>query len=130
GSTGTEGSELAGDYHSGPLSVIIPFGLPGMFAFIWFLVAGFKVVRRNYRFGDPAFRRVNMFLLAFFIAKVIFFFGVFGGFYSDLASFTGLLALSVSINGGMAQKAVAPAEPTMVVNRFKLQPPAAKPVVA
>ncbi len=130
GSTGTEGTELASDYHNGPLSVIIPFGLPGTLAFLWFLVAGFKVLRRNYRFGDPAFRRVNTFLLAHFIAKVIFFFGVFGGLYGDLASFTGLLALSVAINGGMAQKAVAPAEPTMVVNRFKLQPPASKPVVA
>src|SRR5207245_4892911 len=98
-STGSEGAELAGDYHNGPLSVIIPFGLPGTIAFIWFLVAGFKVVRRNYLFGDPAFHRVNTFLFAYFIARVIFFFLVFGGLYRVLPSFTGLLALSVSING-------------------------------
>src|SRR6266404_3836678 len=129
-STGSEGAELAGDYHSGPLSVIIPFGLPGTLAFIWFLVAGFKVVRRNYLFGDPAFRRVNTFLLAYFVAKVIFFFGVFGGLYSDLAGFTGLLALSVSINGGAAKKALAPAQPTVVLNRFRIPPPTTKPLPA
>ena len=129
-STGAEGAELAGDYHNGPLSVIIPFGLPGTIAFIWFLVAGFKVVRRNYLFGDPAFHRVNTFLFAYFIARVIFFFLVFGGLYSDLASFTGLLALSVSINGGAAKKALAPAQPTVVLNRFRIPPPTTKPLPA
>ena len=31
-----EGAELAGDYHNGPLSVIVPFGIPGVIAFLWF----------------------------------------------------------------------------------------------
>src|ERR1044071_1019205 len=130
GTTGSESSELAGDYHNGPLSVIVPFGIPGTVAFIWFLAAGFKVLRRNYIFGDPAFHGINTFLLAYFTARVILFFLVFGGLYSDLAIFIGLIALSVSINGGMARKAAAPAQRVMVINRFKLQPPGTKPVAA
>ena len=34
------GAELAGDYHSGPLSVIIPFGLWGVIGFLWLIGAG------------------------------------------------------------------------------------------
>jgi hypothetical protein len=30
----------AGDYHNGPLSILIPFGLFGMIAFLWLLGAG------------------------------------------------------------------------------------------
>jgi len=127
--TGTEGTELAGDFHSGPLSVIIPFGIPGTIAFLWFLVAGLKVLRNNYLFGDATFRRVNTFLLAHFIAKAIFFFAIFGSLYNDLQSFIGLLALSISINGGMARPVLVP-QPKIAFNRFKLQPPAARPVSA
>lgn len=125
----SEGAELVGDYHNGPLSVIVPFGIPGTLAFLWFLVSGFKVLRRNYQFGDPVFRKVNTFLFAHFLAKVIFFFGVFGGFYSELASFTGLVALSVAINGGVSKKAIA-AQPKEVASRFRLQPASARAVGA
>jgi len=126
----TEGAELVGDYHSGPLSIIVPFGIPGTLAFLWLLAGGLKVLRRNYLYGDPAFQRINTFLLAHFLAKSIFFFTIFGGFYGDLAGFIGLLALSISINGGMAQKPELAAQPKMVVNRFKLRPPAPRPLGA
>jgi hypothetical protein len=129
GSTGTEVAELAGDYHNGPLSVLIPFGIPGMIAFIWLLAAGYKVLRSNYLHGDPAFHRVNTFLLAYFLAKIIFFFGIFGSLYSDLPGFIGLLALSVSVNGGMAKPEVVPQhEPAE--DRVRLAPPAVRPASA
>ena len=35
-----EGAAMAGDYHNGPLSVLIPFGIWGLAAFVWLLVAG------------------------------------------------------------------------------------------
>jgi hypothetical protein len=118
-----EGSELAGDYHNGPLSVIVPFGIFGVFGFLWFLFASGRVLYQNYVFGNPVFRRVNTFLFAYFLCKAIFFFAVFGSLYSDLATFIGLVALSVSINGGAAKPAVAP-RPKVVFNRFKLHPSA------
>ena len=43
---------LASDYHNGPLSVLIPFGVWGAAAFIWFLWAGGRVLYRNYKFGS------------------------------------------------------------------------------
>jgi hypothetical protein len=110
GENSAAGSALAGDYHSGPLSVIIPLGIFGVIAFFWFLGAGTKLLLRNYRYGDPALMQINRYLLAQFIAKTIFFFAVFGSLYSDLITFTGLLGLSVCVNGGMARKsAPAPA---------------------
>jgi hypothetical protein len=117
------GSELAGDYHNGPLSVIMPFGIFGVFGFLWFLFASGRVLYRNYRFGNPVFRRVNTFLFAYFLAKVIVFIAVFGSLYSDLPAFIGLVALSVSINGGQARPAPVP-RPKIVFNRFRLHPSA------
>ena len=95
----TEVAILAGDYHSGPLSVIIPFGFFGAIGFLWFLFAALRVMYYNYLHGNPDLRRVNAFLLASFIGKLVFFFAVFGSLFSDLALFTGLAGLSVSLNG-------------------------------
>jgi hypothetical protein len=104
----SEGAEVAGDYHNGPLSVIIPFGLLGVGGLLWFFAAGLRAVYLNYRYGPPAYHRVNTFLYAYFAAKVFFFFTVFGSLYSDLPAFAGLLALSISLNGGVAKPATVP----------------------
>ncbi len=95
---------LAGDYHSGPLSVIIPFGIFGAIGFLWFLGAAIRGLYFNYRYGDPSLQRINTFLLAYFVAKTIFFFAIFGAFSSDLFTFVGLIGLSISLNGGIKQK--------------------------
>jgi len=101
-----ETSRIAGDYHSGPLSVLISFGLPGVVAFLWFLVAGTKALYQNYTYGNPILRNLNIFLLAFFIARTIQFFFVYGDVRYDLYLFTGLVGLSVAINGGVLKKPV------------------------
>jgi hypothetical protein len=98
-------SVLAGDYHNGPLSVVIPFGIYGLAAFIWFLGAGVRVLYRNYRHGDPELQRINTFLFASFVTHIVFFVFIYGAFYSDLYRFTGLLGLSVALNGGARQRA-------------------------
>lgn len=119
-----EGSILAGDYHNGPLSVIMPFGLAGVAAFLWFLGAGIKVLYYNYKYGDPALHRINTYFLAMFIAKIIFFFGVFGSLYSDLALFTGILGMNVSLNGGMRQPVRVPKKRTAPTWKFARAQPA------
>jgi hypothetical protein len=101
------GAVLAGDYHNGPLSVLLPFGLYGAIAFVWFLVAGLRVLHRNWKFGDPALRTVNTLLLAAFAAHAIFFFCIFGALDSDMAVFAGLLGLGVALNGAGAVPAGA-----------------------
>lgn len=124
-----EGAELVGDYHNGPLSVILPFGIFGAIAFIWLMVAGIRVMYHNYQFGDPAYRNLNTFLFAYFVVKVVFFFAVFGSLHSDLQLFLGLLGLSISVNGGVAKPVVVPA-PQVVFNRFKLHPSVRRPAGA
>ncbi len=94
-----EAALVVGDYHSGPLSVIIPFGVFGLIGFLWLLLAGGQVLYRNYRFSDPALRNINTFLLSYFITRVVFYFGGFGSFFSDLPLFLGVLGLSVALNG-------------------------------
>jgi hypothetical protein len=92
------GALMMGDYHNGPLSVIIPFGIWGVIAFLAFIYVAIKVLYRHYSQGDPALRRINALLLASFLARTILFFFVFGTIYSDMFLFTGILGLSVALN--------------------------------
>jgi hypothetical protein len=93
------GAVVAGDYHNGPLSVLIPFGVFGLIGFIWLMVAGLRLLYFYHRFGPPEFQRINTFLLAAFLAKVCFFVFIFGSINSDLCTFLGILGVSVSLNG-------------------------------
>jgi hypothetical protein len=100
-----ESAILAGDYHSGPLSVIIPFGIWGAIGWIWLMVAGIRALYLNYRNSPPELRSANRFLFAYFLAKVLLFHAVFGSFHSDFAPFAGLLGLSIALNNGIRKPA-------------------------
>jgi O-antigen ligase len=126
---GLESTEMSGDYHNGPLSVILPFGLFGAIAFIWLLVAGLRVLYQNYRFGDPALHNINTFLFTLYIVSAIYFIAVYGQFRSEIHGFLGLIALGISLNGGVAKPAVAP-RPKVVFDRFKLHPSVRRPAGA
>jgi hypothetical protein len=102
-----EGSLVAGDFHSGPLSILIPFGVFGVAAFVWVLYAGYKVLAWNYRYGDARLRSVNRTLLAYYLTYCIGFFCIFGAFTDQLYVFLGICGMSVSINGGVKKKAVS-----------------------
>jgi len=123
------GFTLASDYHNGPLSVIIPFGIWGCIGFLWFLVAAIKVLWANHKYGDPEIKGFNVFLLSYFLAKTILFFFIFGGLYGDLVVFVGLVGFSISLNGGVAKPVTAPVHPQVVFNRFRPLP-AARPVAS
>jgi hypothetical protein len=96
---------LAGDYHNGPLSVIIPFGIWGVIGFIWFLAAAWKLLYRNFKYGDPSLHIINVFMFSAFVVKVVMFFVIFGGFYSDMQWFVGYVGMSVCLNNGIAKPA-------------------------
>lgn len=113
---------LAQDYHSGPLSIIIPFGVWGVLGWLWFLAAAFRALYWNYRNGDPAVQTINTFLLAYFAAKVILFFVVFGTFYKDLAVFAGIVGLSISLNNGIRKPKRSPATRRLVRPRTLWRP--------
>jgi len=103
---------LAGSYHSGPLSVVMTFGIWGIITLIWFWIAAIWVLRCNYHYGDPALRTVNTFLLAVFLVRVFSFIFIAGDFASDMLFFGGGLGLSVALNGGVCRLASAPARET------------------
>lgn len=105
---GYYGAIVAGDYHSGPLSVIIPLGIFGALAFLCILISGGKLLYRNWKFGDPSHRNVNVFLFSLFLAKTIFYVLFFGSFYNDLAAFLGIIGFSVAVNGVAPQTADEP----------------------
>ncbi|HEX5400466.1 MAG TPA: O-antigen ligase family protein, partial [Verrucomicrobiae bacterium] len=104
-----QGLALAGDYHNGPLSVILPLGIWGAIAVLWFLIAGVWALNRNRLYGDPSLQTINTFLFAAFLTKVITFFLIVGALTSDIAVFAGYLGLSVSLNGGIRRRASNPA---------------------
>lgn len=117
-----QGSLLAGDFHNGPLSVYVPFGIWGAVAFLIFLVASVRALRLNYLHGGEELRKVNRFLYAFYLAKVIFFFTVFGSMYSDLFQFLGPLGLSVALNGGICRKPAIAPQPVSFRRNLPLRP--------
>jgi hypothetical protein len=96
---------LASDFHNGPLSVVIPFGIWGCIAFLWFIFASIRVLYLNYRNSEPELKIINTSLFAAFVAHAIFFLFVFGGLDIDMLVFCGLLGLSVSLNGGVRRRA-------------------------
>ncbi|NBR85032.1 MAG: hypothetical protein EBS84_03175 [Proteobacteria bacterium] len=99
--TAYEDTLVSGNYHNGLLTLIIPFGLPGTLAFTAFLLAGWRVLHRNYQHGPVSLSRVNTFLIAYFSARLIFYLVFYGQFDIDLMVFTGVVALSLSLNGGV-----------------------------
>ncbi len=112
---------VSGDYHNGPLSVTIQFGIWGVIGLVWFWVASLKALWSNYKYGDPEIKRLNTFLLCYFIGKIIMFLFVFGSFYTDIMIFTGIIGFSVSLNGGVARPAPV-VRPKIVFNRFRPLP--------
>ncbi len=89
---------LSGDYHNGPLSVLIPFGIWGAMAFIWFLYVTGRVLYQNYANGNTALTTINTALFACFLARLSFFLFFVGAFEGDLAYFTALAGFGVSLN--------------------------------
>jgi hypothetical protein len=125
---------LSGTYHNGPLSVVMTFGIWGVITVIWFWAAGVWVLSHNYRYGDPALKKINLFLLVAFVSRIIYFLTIFGSIDLDILIFGGWLGLSVALNGGVCQPAPAPATagsklPDVGSVRAHLQPTFRRPNV-
>jgi hypothetical protein len=107
---GEQGLAISSDYHSGPLSVILPFGIWGVIAFLWFMYTSMQVVYRNYRYGDPALQTINTFLFTSYVVMVFSFFLIAGGLADGMLGFCGMLGLSVSLNNGVCRAPVRPSK--------------------
>ena len=106
-----EAALISGAYHQGILTLILPLGLPGFLAFFWFCWAGLRVLHRNYRHGPEHLKSANTFLLSMFSARLVFYIFLYGQFELDLPLFVGIVALSISLNGGVCGPPTATPEP-------------------
>lgn len=93
-----------GAFHNGPLSVIVLFGIWGVIGFGWFVAASIRYLYRQQRDGEAPLATINRFLLAAFLARVVCFCVIFGDLGQELFIYTGLIGLSVSLNGGLKPK--------------------------
>jgi hypothetical protein len=107
---------LSGDYHSGPLSVIIPFGIWGAIVFLWLLIAVAWAMYCNYRYGDESLRTINTFMWAFILLFIFQFLFLFGALNSELMPLAATVGFSLALNGGVRRPAPQPvqARPPMV----------------
>ena len=95
---------ISGDYHSGPLSTLMAFGLWGGIGMLWLMGATIYVTYRNYKYGDPELHTYNIYMFVSAVAGTIFFLFVFGGFSGDVANFAKLAGLNIAFNGGLARR--------------------------
>jgi hypothetical protein len=96
---------ISGDYHSGPLSTLIPFGIWGAIGILWLHIAALFVAVRNYRYGDPEIRPFNAFFLANIIWATVGFYFIFGAFDGAVADLAKMLGFSLAMNWGVCRPA-------------------------
>jgi O-antigen ligase len=96
-----QGLALSFDYHNGPLSVVLPFGIWGVIVFLWFMAASLRVMYCNFRYGDPSLRTINTLLWAYLLFQFVSFVFLGGAFADGMMRFIGPLGLSIAINDGV-----------------------------
>lgn len=95
-----EATIIGGYYHQGILSIIIPLGIWGLLLFGWFCWASLKVLFQNYRYGSERLKLINTALLSAFVGRLVFYIFFYGQFDQDLFLLTGIVGLSIALNGG------------------------------
>ena len=109
---------LSSDFHNGPLSTVIGFGIWGAIGMLWLMAAVLWLLYRNYRYGDPGLQPLNTFLLAGGLTTIIGFIFVVGAFQDDIGHFAKMAGLSVAFNWGVRGPRAKPA----AVQRIKPLP--------
>lgn len=101
-----QGLAISMDYHSGPLSTLMPFGIWGAISYLWLVMAVLIVLYRNYRYGDEGLRTVNRYLLVITIINIFVYFFVFGAYQDDVGYMAKWAGLSVALNWGVCKPTV------------------------
>jgi hypothetical protein len=99
---------ISSDFHSGPLTTLIPFGIWGAIGITWLMGAATFVMYRNYKYGDPALQTFNTYMFVLCVTSVISFLFIFGGFTDDVTNFAKFAGFSIAMNGGIARRPVQP----------------------
>jgi len=92
---------LSGDYHSGPLSTLMPFGIWGGIGILWLIAACLRIHYCNYKYSPSELKTVNSFMLASCIVHIFSFFFLFGSFSNDVGEFAKQVGLCIALNGGV-----------------------------
>jgi hypothetical protein len=106
GNVAQQGLALAGDYHNGMLSLVIPLGVYGVVIFLWFGFAGLRVVWLNFKYGRPELRTLNFIMFIMFFIEFVSYLSCVGGlaFSTDINWFIGYLGMSIALNHGVCNK--------------------------
>ena len=99
---------ISGDYHSGPLSTLIPFGIWGAIGILWLFAVYLFVCYRNCRYGDPDLQTFNNYVLAGALWSVGCFFFIFGDFTIAVIQISKALGFSLALNRGLCRPAPRP----------------------
>lgn len=103
-----EGLAISGDYHSGPLSVLMPFGIWGAISYLAISLASLRILYRNFKYGDSELQVLNIFFLAFGIWYFICFLFIFGGYNNAVFDVSCMTGLSLALNGGVCGSRINP----------------------
>ncbi|HSY18388.1 MAG TPA: O-antigen ligase family protein [Candidatus Acidoferrales bacterium] len=122
-----QGLAIAGDYHSGPLSTLMPFGIWGAISYLWAALASIFIMYRNFRYGDLEVKHFNAFLFALSLQAFIGYFFLIGAYSEAIGGIAKLTGISIALNWGVCGPKPAPAP----VSSVKTLPnPRARPLPA
>lgn len=117
------GLALSSDYHSGPLSVVLPLGIWGVIAFLWLMFASLRVVYYNFRYGDEPLRTINTYLWAYYLYLSFRFIFLVGALTSDMICFASTIGFSIALNGGVCRPTPQPVQARQpMVHPAKIRP--------
>jgi hypothetical protein len=118
------GLAVSGDYHSGPLSTLVPFGVWGAISIIWLLSTALFVTYRNYKYSPPELFTVNAYFFIISCWHTLCFCFVFGAYGEDVLFIGHTVGFSVALNWGIrAAKPVAASVRSFVPPRKRVSPP-------
>ncbi len=117
-----EGLAVSMDYHNGPLSTLMPFGLWGMISYLWVALAAIFILYRNYRYGDPEIKTVNALLFVMSLNRFIGYFFLFGSYSDDIGEFAKLAGFSVAFNWGIRSAPSVKAVASQMIRRLPSRP--------
>ncbi len=122
---GEQSLALAGDYHNGMISVVLSFGIWGVIVILWFMLAGFRVLYLNLKYGRPELYTINAMLFILYFNEMGSYLCCLGGLgiSTDMAFFTGPIGMSIALNHGVCHPAPKPVAMLETAGRRQLVPP-------
>ncbi|MDR3457456.1 MAG: O-antigen ligase family protein [Verrucomicrobiae bacterium] len=103
-----QGLAIAGDYHSGPLSTLMPFGIWGAISYLWVALASLFITYRNFKYCDPQVKPFNAFLFVFTVQSIIGFLLLVGAYSEAIGGFAKTVGFSIALNWGICGPQTAP----------------------